>query len=26
VGFDVANLGANASRVVKTSFRVVPAK
>jgi len=26
MGFDVANLGANASRVVKTSFRVVPAK
>jgi hypothetical protein len=26
VGFDVSNLGANASRVVKTSFRVVPAK
>jgi hypothetical protein len=26
VGFDVSNLGANPSRVVKTSFRVVPAK
>lgn len=25
VGFDVSNLGANPSRVVKTSFRVVPA-
>jgi hypothetical protein len=26
VGFDLADIGANPTRVVKTSFRVVPAK